>query len=131
MKGKKLLSDIAFYRTYSAITESGKKETWEEVCERYELMLHSKYPHMGAYIEGAMHYVKSRKVLPSMRALQFAGSPILRENARLYNCSFVNVTTFKDFADAMYLSACGTGVGYSVQRRHIEQLPVKIGRAHV
>jgi ribonucleoside-diphosphate reductase alpha chain len=124
MKGKKLLSDIAFYRTYSAIKEDGKKETWEEVCERYSLMLHSKYPHMGAYIEGAMHYVKSRKVLPSMRALQFAGSPILRENARLYNCSFVNVTSFKDFADSMYLSACGTGVGYSVQRRHIEQLPV-------
>lgn len=124
MKGKQLLSDIAFYRTYSAVKENGTKETWNEVCDRYENMLLSKYPYMGAFIFGAMEHVRRKRVLPSMRALQFAGSPILRENARLYNCSFLNVTCFKDFADAMYLSACGTGVGYSVQRRHIEQLPV-------
>jgi ribonucleoside-triphosphate reductase (thioredoxin) len=124
MKGKKLLSDIAFFRTYSAITEDGTKETWEEVCNRYENMLLEKYPHMWTAIHGAVEHVRAKRVLPSMRALQFAGSPILRENARLYNCSFLNITTFKDFADSMYLSACGTGVGYSVQRRHIEQLPV-------
>jgi ribonucleoside-diphosphate reductase alpha chain len=124
MKGKKLLSDIAFFRTYSAITEDGKKETWEEVCDRYENMLLEKYPQMLTTIYGAMAHVRAKRVLPSMRALQFAGSPILRENARLYNCSFLNITCFKDFADSMYLSACGTGVGYSVQRRHIEQLPV-------
>jgi len=124
MKGKKLLSDIAFFRSYSAILEDGTKETWEEVCDRYENMLLEKYPHMLTTIYGAMEHVRAKKVLPSMRGLQFAGNAILRENARLYNCSFVNVTSFKDFADAMYLSACGTGVGYSVQRRHIEQLPV-------
>jgi len=124
MKGKQLLSDIAFFRTYSAVKENGLKESWDEVCDRYENMLLEKYPAMGAYIFGAMIHVRAKRVLPSMRALQFAGSPILRENARLYNCSFLNVISFKDFADAMYLSACGTGVGYSVQRRHIEQLPV-------
>lgn len=124
MKGKKLLSDIAFFRTYSAILEDGTKETWEDVCDRYENMLLEKYPQLWTTIYGAMEHVRAKKVLPSMRALQFAGDPILRENARLYNCSFLNITCFKDFADAMYLSACGTGVGYSVQRRHIEQLPV-------
>jgi len=124
MKGKKLLSDIAFFRTYSAILEDGTKETWEDVCDRYENMLLEKYPHMLTTIYGAMEHVRAKKVLPSMRGLQFAGTPILRENARLYNCSFLNITCFKDFADSMYLSACGTGVGYSVQRRHIEQLPV-------
>lgn len=124
MKGKKLLSDIAFFRTYSAILEDGTKETWEDVCDRYENMLLEKYPQLWTTIYGAMEHVRAKKVLPSMRALQFAGDPILRENARLYNCSFVNITTFKDFADAMYLSACGTGVGYSVQHRHIRQLPV-------
>ena len=128
MKGKKLLSDIAFYRTYSAITEDGTKESWEEVCNRYENMLLEKYPYMWPTINGALEHVRAKRVLPSMRALQFAGNPILRENARLYNCSFVNVTCFKDFADSMYLSACGTGVGYSVQRRHIEQLPVIRGK---
>jgi ribonucleoside-triphosphate reductase len=126
MKGKQLLSDIAFFRTYSAVKEDGSKETWDEVCDRYENMLLQQYPEIRAYIFGAMSHVRRKRVLPSMRALQFAGSPILRENARLYNCSFLNVTCFKDFADAMYLSACGTGVGYSVQRRHIEQLPVII-----
>ena len=124
MKGKQLLSDIAFFRTYSAVQSDGTKETWDEVCDRYETMLVDRYQHMRAYIFGAMAHVRRKRVLPSMRALQFAGNPILRENARLYNCSFLNVTSFKDFADAMYLSACGTGVGYSVQRRHIEQLPV-------
>lgn len=124
MQGKKLLSDIAFFRTYSAVKSDGKKETWGEVCDRYETMLLDKYPAMQMYILGAMVHVREKRVLPSMRALQFAGSSILRENARLYNCSFVNITSFKDFADSMYLSACGTGVGYSVQRRHIEQLPV-------
>jgi ribonucleoside-diphosphate reductase alpha chain len=124
MKGKQLLSEIAFLRTYSAVKSDGTKETWDEVCDRYETMLLDKYSHMQAYILGAMAHVRAKRVLPSMRALQFAGQPIIRENARLYNCSFVNVTSFKDFADAMYLSACGTGVGYSVQRRHIENLPV-------
>lgn len=124
MKGKQLLSDIAFFRTYSAVKSDGTKEDWYEVCCRYEDMLLNKYPHMAQHIVGAMTHVYDKRVLPSMRALQFAGDPILRENARLYNCSFLNVTSFKDFADAMYLSACGTGVGYSVQRRHIEQLPV-------
>ena len=124
MKGKNLLSEIAFYRTYSAIKSDGTKENWNEVCDRYELMMLDKYPHIHGIILGAMEYVRSKRVLPSMRALQFAGHAITKENARLYNCSFVNVTSFKDFADAMYLSACGTGVGYSVQRRHIEQLPV-------
>lgn len=124
MKGKQLLSDIAFLRTYSAVKSDGTKEDWYDVCCRYEDMLLNKYPHMAQHIVGAMTHVYDRRVLPSMRALQFAGDPIVRENARLYNCSFVNVTSFKDFADAMYLSACGTGVGYSVQRRHIEQLPV-------
>ncbi len=124
MKGKKLLSDIAFYRTYSAIKTDGTKETWDEVCDRYENMMLEKYPHMQAIILGSMVYVREKRVLPSMRALQFAGTAIEKENARLYNCSFVNVTSIKDFADAMYLSACGTGVGYSVQQRHISQLPV-------
>lgn len=124
MKGKKLLSDIAFFRTYSAILEDGTKENWEEVCDRYENMLLEKYPQLWTTIYGAMEHVRAKRILPSMRGLQFAGAPILRENARLYNCSFLNITCFKDFADAMYLSACGTGVGYSVQHRHIEQLPV-------
>lgn len=123
MKGKKLLSDIAFYRSYSAIKTDGTKETWDEVCDRYENMMLEKYPHIQAIILGAMAHVREKRVLPSMRALQFAGTAIEKENARLYNCSFVNVTSFKDFADAMYLSACGTGVGYSVQQRHISQLP--------
>lgn len=128
MKGKKLLSDIAFFRTYSAILEDGTKETWDDVCDRYENMLFEKYPEIATTIYGAMAHVRVKKVLPSMRALQFAGTPILRENARLYNCSFLNITCFKDFADSMYLSACGTGVGYSVQRRHISQLPVIQGK---
>lgn len=122
-RSRKLLSDIAFYRTYSAVLPSGTKETWTQVCDRYEQMLVNVYPQLSELIAESVSYVREKKIVPSLRALQFAGDAIKRENARGYNCSFVAVTSPKDFCDALYLSACGVGVGYSVQRRHVDKLP--------
>lgn len=123
MSKPKLLNDIAFYRTYSEIKSDGYKETWQEVCTRYENFLIETYPAIESSIRFAVNFVRNQKVVPSMRALQFAGPGLHRENLRSYNCSAANITTFKDIADGLYLLLCGCGFGYSVKRQHTEQLP--------
>jgi ribonucleoside-triphosphate reductase len=67
--------------------------------------------------------VYDKKILPSMRSLQFAGKPIQINNARLYNCCFLPINHTDAFSEVMFLLLSGTGVGYSVQKNHIEQLP--------
>ncbi len=121
--GSQLLSDIIFYRTYSKVLPSGKKETWTQVCDRYEqFMVDTVVPaNMRDLLAEVMQFVRSQKVVPSMRLLQFAGDPVKRENLRAYNCSFLNVTSHQAASELLYLAACGVGVGYSIQRRHTEQ----------
>ena len=123
MKNSRLLSDIAFYRTYSAIKPDGYKETWDEVCNRYEKFMIECYPDHENSIRFAVNFMRSKKVVGSMRALQFAGPGLHRENLRGYNCSAANITTFKDIADGLYLLLCGCGFGYSVKNEHINNLP--------
>lgn len=123
MKDSNLLSDIAFYRTYSAIKENGYKETWSEVCDRYEQFMTECYPDHKDSIKFAVNFMRTKKIVGSMRALQFAGPGLHRENLRAYNCSAANITSFKDIADGLYLLLCGCGFGYSVKRQHTEQLP--------
>lgn len=129
MKNSRLLSDIAFYRTYSAIKPNGYKETWQEVCDRYEQFLTECYPSHSTSIRFAVNYIRKQEVVGSMRALQFAGAGLHRENLRAYNCSAANISTFKDIADGLYLLLCGCGFGYSVKQEHVSQLPkIAIGK---
>ena len=123
MKNSNLLSDIAFYRTYSAVKPDGYKETWKEVCDRYEQFMIECYPSHSNSIKFAVNFMRTKKIVGSMRALQFAGPGLHRENLRAYNCSAANITSFKDIADGLYLLLCGAGFGYSVKRQHTEQLP--------
>lgn len=123
MKNPSLLSDIAFFRTYSAIKSDGYKESWQEVCDRYEQFLIECYPNLSNSVRFAVNYMRKQQVVGSMRALQFAGPGLHRENLRAYNCSAANITSFKDIADGLYLLLCGCGFGYSVKREHISELP--------
>lgn len=100
-----------------------RRETWKELIDRNKKMHIEKYPHLEAEIEAAYKYVYDKKVLPSMRSLQFAGKPIQINNARLYNCCFLPIDHPDAFSEVMFLLLSGTGVGYSVQRNHVEQLP--------
>jgi ribonucleoside-diphosphate reductase alpha chain len=119
-----LLADIAILRTYSALKADGKKETWQEVVDRYRQCLLDNTPKfMHDDVHAACKLVEAKVVLPSMRFLQFAGEGIKRENIRGYNCSFTPVDGIRAFSEIFYILMCGTGVGYSVQRHHIEQLP--------
>lgn len=121
--GRRLLSDLVSARTYAETKQNGKKETHDENVERVTNMHVKRFPKFEKEIREAFKSVHDRLVLPSMRTMQFAGSAIERSHARNYNCCATNVTTFRDFADIMWFSMNGCGVGFSVQGHHVEQLP--------
>jgi len=82
-----------------------------------------KYPHMVTEIEDAYKFVYAKKALPSMRSLQFGGAPIELAPNRIFNCAYLPVSEVEAFSETMFLLLGGTGVGYSVQRHHVTQLP--------
>jgi len=110
-------------RTYAETLPSGRKETHHENVERVVAMHVKRFPRHEDMIRDAFKYVHAKIVLPSMRGFQFSGKAIERSHARIFNCFYVNVTSFKDVADALWLSMNGGGVGYSVQHHHIKGLP--------
>lgn len=119
-----ILSDIIVYMKYARyLPEFKRRETWDEICTRYQHMMTEKYPHQSLEIEDAMQWVRQKKVLPSMRAMQFAGPAIARNNSRIYNCAYLPVDDIRAFSETMFLLLGGTGVGYSVQYHHVEKLP--------
>ena len=82
-----------------------------------------KYPALREEIETAYQFVYNKKVLPSMRSLQFGGKPIEISPNRIYNCAYLPIDDYRAFAEAMFLLLGGTGVGYSVQKHHVDALP--------
>jgi len=120
----KILSDITVFMKYAKfIPELGRRENWKELVDRNKKMHLEKYPTLKKDIEDAYKFVYDKKILPSMRSLQFAGKPIAINNARLYNCCFLPIDHVDAFSEVMFLLLSGTGVGYSVQQHHVEKLP--------
>jgi ribonucleoside-triphosphate reductase len=123
-RGVDILSDITIFSKYARyLPELKRRENWDEICNRYENMMIAKFPHLRDEIISALIYVREKKILPSMRALQFAGVPIERNNARGYNCSYSPINHYRAFDEAMFLLLSGCGYGFSVQKHHVEQLP--------
>ena len=121
---QEILSEITTYMKYSKFRpELNRRETWEELVTRNKEMHQNKFPQLKNEIEEAYKLVYDKKVLPSMRSLQFAGKPIELNNARIFNCSFLPIDDWRSFSEIMFLLLSGCGVGYSVQKHHIEQLP--------
>lgn len=129
---QQILSDLIIYMKYARyLPELKRRETWDEICTRYQHMMAEKYPHQSLELEKAMQWVRQRKVLPSMRAMQFAGPAIARNNSRIYNCAYLPVDDIRAFPETMFLLLGGTGVGYSVQQHHVDQLPrIKKAQKH-
>jgi ribonucleoside-diphosphate reductase alpha chain len=120
----KILSDIAVHSKYARyVPELLRREVYEEIVKRVEDMHIEQYPHMASAIKIAMKSVYERHCLPSMRSMQFAGLPIFRNPARIYNCAFAPVDHPDIFSETMFLLLGGTGLGYSVQKRHVNKLP--------
>ena len=121
---KEILSDLVVWSKYSRfVPELNRRETWQELVTRNKSMHLKKFPHMENVIEKAYELVYAKKILPSMRSLQFGGRPIEVNNSRLFNCSYLHVDDYRAFSETMFLLLCGTGVGYSVQSFNINKLP--------
>ena len=119
-----ILSEITVYMKYAKyLPEKQRRETWEELVTRNKEMHQRKYPKLKEEIEEVYKMVYDKKVLPSMRSLQFGGKPIETSPNRVYNCAFLPIDHIDAFAETMFLLLGGTGVGYSVQKHHVEKLP--------
>lgn len=118
------LSDITVFNKYAKfLPEVSRRENYNEIADRNKEMHQLKYPQLAERIERVYRdYVHTKKTLPSMRSMQFGGRPILLAENRIYNCAYAPVELTKFFSELMFLLLGGTGMGYSVQRRHVNQL---------
>jgi ribonucleoside-diphosphate reductase alpha chain len=123
-KESQILSEITTHLKYSKyIPELERRETWYELVTRNKEMHQQRFPNLKDEIEEAYKFVYDKKVLPSMRSLQFSGKPIEINNARIFNCSYLPIDDARVFSEIMFLLLSGCGVGYSVQTHHVENLP--------
>ncbi|MEK9767566.1 MAG: hypothetical protein VW683_01485 [Betaproteobacteria bacterium] len=119
-----ILSDITVHMKYAKYNpELQRRENWDEIVDRNKNLHIEKFPELQQEIENAYQLVREKKILPSMRSAQFAGAPIKINNARMYNCCFLPMDHYASFSELMFLLLSGTGVGYSVQNKHVDQLP--------
>ena len=119
-----ILSDVTVYMKYARFrNDVQRRETWEELVTRNKEMHIKKYPHLTAEINETYKFVYDKKILPSMRSLQFGGKPIEISPNRIYNCAYLPIDDWRAFGEIMFLLLGGTGVGYSVQKHHVDELP--------
>ena len=120
------LGEFVYTRSYSKWIESEqRRETWVETVQRYvDFMRENLGDKLSAkeYKE-VQEGILRQEVMPSMRAMQFAGPAARKCNTCLYNCTFTAPVKLEDFAEIMYLSMMGCGVGYPVESQNIQQLP--------
>ena len=111
------------------LPEEKRRETWEETVQRYfsffEEYLQEKYSYeipIGDVLE-LQEAVLNLEVMPSMRCLMTAGPALKKENIAGYNCAYTPVDSMKSFDEILYVLMNGTGVGFSVETKHIHKLP--------
>ena len=120
------LGEFVYLRTYARWIESEqRRETWVETVDRYVSFMREN---LGKKLTDAEYAevreaILKQEVMPSMRAMQFAGAPARKCNTCFYNCTFTAPVKLEDFAEIMYLSMQGCGVGYAVESQNIQQLP--------
>src|SRR3989344_3431521 len=120
------LGEFIYLRTYARWIDAEKRrETWVETVHRYMSFMRENLGDKLSEEEYAevRDAVLKQEVMPSMRLMQFAGDAARRCNTCAYNCTFIAPTSLPDFAEIMYLSMQGCGVGFSVESQNIEQLP--------
>ncbi len=123
---KNPLGEFVYYRTYSRWNDmEGRRETWIETVDRYMAFMREN---LGGKLKEEEYMevretILKQEAMPSMRLLQFAGTAARSTNVCAYNCSYIAPTMWRDFAEVMYISMCGTGVGWSVESANIQSLP--------
>lgn len=120
------MGEFIYLRTYARWIESeNRRETWIETVDRYMNFMRKNLADALTDKEYAQlrDAILTQEVMPSMRAMQFAGAPAERCHSCLYNCTYTAPTKLEDFAEIMYLSMQGCGVGFAAESENIEQLP--------
>lgn len=119
-----ILSQVVVWSKYAKFQpELNRRENWDEIVDRNIDMHVKKFPELEREIREAYEFVREKKVLPSMRSMQFGGKPIEINNTRMYNCCYLPMDSWEGFSEVMFLLLSGTGVGYSVQSNHVEKMP--------
>jgi ribonucleoside-diphosphate reductase alpha chain len=120
------LGEFVYYRTYARwIDAESRRETWIETVDRYMSFMKEN---LGDKLKDTEYNevreaILNHEAMPSMRLLQFAGAPARNTNVCAYNCSFIAPESFQDLAEIMYISMCGTGVGFSVETQTVQKFP--------
>ena len=121
------LSEFVYYSTYSRWDDTkGRREAWVETIERYVSFMHEN---LGTALtepeyQEVTEYMLAMKAMGSMRLLWSSGAPARASNVCVYNCSFIAPAKWQDFVEIMYVSMCGTGVGFSVEHQTVDALPL-------
>ena len=108
---------------FRSVSDRGRRETWEETVTRYCDFWKNRFPDTFPY-EDIHKAILNLEVMPSMRALMTAGPALERDNIAGYNCSYVAVDNIRSFDEILYILMNGTGVGFSVEQKFTDQLPL-------
>jgi len=123
-KSIEILSDITHFMKYAKYLDGlQRRETFEETVDRNKAMHLKRFPELSDEIEEVYSFVYNKRVLPSMRSMQFAGKPVELNNSRIFNCSYLPIDHIDSFSEIMFLLLSGCGVGFSVQKHHVGELP--------
>lgn len=120
------LQETIYFDKYSRYRyDLGRRESWPETVDRVVQYLKelSEYKLNKSVYERIHKNILELKVMPSMRLVAMAGEAAHRNNIAIYNCSFMGIDNIACFAEALYISIAGCGVGFSVEKKYIEQLP--------
>lgn len=131
---KQALSDYVFQSKYSLyLPHLKRKETWEESVDRIKQMHLTQIEKVAPQalenewfmekFNEAIQFYKDKKLVGSQRNLQFGGGPVLKTNAKSYNCSYTHLDRLRAFKETAWMLLCGCGVGLSVEQMHIDKLP--------
>ena len=106
------------------LDDEGRRETWEETVNRYLDFFEKRNPKIVKPIRKELFdAIHNMEVVPSMRAIMSAGKALERDNVAGYNCAYLACDNLRAWDEAAYILMCGTGVGYSVERQYVSQLP--------
>lgn len=118
------IEDFVLASKYSRYSpEQHRREVFSEIVDRVEGMHLRRYPQSEKMIKWAFDQVREKRVLPSMRSMQFGGKGIEKNHARIYNCAYGICNRLEFFSQMLFLLLCGTGVGFSVEKEHVARLP--------
>jgi ribonucleoside-diphosphate reductase alpha chain len=125
------IQQFQFYDKYSRFDYAkGRRETWPETCDRAVTFLRDliklNAPHADAaqiITDAERQSLLNMQALPSMRTIAMAGEAATRQNVSTFNCAFLPIRDTRAYAEALLISMSGCGVGFSVEKKFIDQLP--------